>query len=139
MPQQNYSAEYFDNIDEFMIGYSKSQQLGKTVNPKKKKADGSTLSRTEENKQAVAKLKVIYISHDITLCEYVSVEGEKCVFANYLSFAHKKKRRNLQPGEIDSINETLLLCPDHHQLIEFDPEETKRLFELLRPLEENNG
>lgn len=117
-----------------MVGYSKTDQLGKVVNPKKKKADGSTLPRTQENLQAVAKLKVIYMSHNIKKCEYVSEEGEKCNRSNTLGFAHDDNRNNLEPGDIDSIDKTLLLCQDHHQLVENDKEETERLFKLLRPI-----
>lgn len=117
-----------------MTGYSKSSQLGKAVNPKKKKKDGSTLSRTEEWDRARQKLKIVYASHKITKCEYFSEEGDKCLSDNYLTFAHKNKRNNLEPGDLGSIQETLLLCTDHHQMIESDRDETARLFLSLRPI-----
>jgi hypothetical protein len=117
-----------------MVGYSKSAQIGKTVNPKKKKKDGSTLSRNEEWERARAKLKLIYLSHKITHCEYVDNNGDKCKSGNGLGFAHKNKRGNLEPGDLGSINETLLLCANHHAMIEYDREETLRLFSQLRPI-----
>lgn len=117
-----------------MIGYSKSQQIGKTVNPKKKKADGTTMSRTKEWEVARAKLKIIYQSHRMTTCEFVGEDGKRCGSDNYLTFAHRNKRNDLEPGDLGSVQETLLLCTDHHQLIEYDKDETARLFELLRPI-----
>lgn len=117
-----------------MIGYSKSQQIGRAVGLKKRKADGSTLSKTKEWENERAKLKLVYASHGITKCEYLSQDGRGCYSQNYLSFAHRNKRRNLEPGDLGDINETLLLCLDHHQLIENDKDETDRLFSILRPI-----
>jgi hypothetical protein len=117
-----------------MVGYSKSSQIGKAVNPKKVKADGTKVSRTREWELARAKLKVVYQSRRITRCEFVSDMGEKCTSSDFLSFAHRNKRRNLEPGDLGSFTETLLLCQNHHDLIEGDKDETDRLFKLLRPL-----
>lgn len=117
-----------------MPGYSKSDQIGKQVNPKKKKADGTKISRTQEWETARAKLKVIYMRHKITTCEYTDEAGKRCGTDNHLSFAHRNKRNDLEPGDLGNINETLLICIDHHQMIEGDKEETSRLFELLRPV-----
>lgn len=115
-----------------MLGYSKSAQLGKTVNPRKKKLDGTALPRVEESKRAVVTLKEIYCDQGITSCEYVDAKGCPCKSRLHLGFAHDDNRKNLEPGELDSLEHTLLLCQKHHTLIENDKTETSRLFELLR-------
>jgi hypothetical protein len=117
-----------------MIGYSKSEQLGKVVNPKKKNKNGQTVSRSQEWEKARAKLKLIYQSHGITKCEFVALDNHPCHSTSYLTFAHRNKRRNLEPGDLSSINETLLLCIAHHEAIEHNEEETERLFNSLRPI-----
>ena len=116
-----------------MPGYSKSEQIGKTVNPKKK-SGSAVVSRTTEWDKARLKLKTVYASHRITRCEFVDKDGKKCGSTEWLTFAHADKRRNLEPGDLGSIQKTLLLCMDHHQLIEYDRDETERLFAALRPL-----
>lgn len=115
-----------------MFSYSKSSQLGKTVNPRKKKRDGSPLPRVEESKRAVVTLKEIYSDQGITSCEYVDTKGCPCKSRLHLGFAHDDNRKNLEPGELDSFEHTLLLCQKHHQLIENDKTETSRLFKELR-------
>lgn len=115
-----------------MIGYSKSQQLGKTVTKPKKSANGNKVSATTRWELDRARLKIVYQSHNITSCEYVDVQGHRCGLNNFLTFAHDDKRRNLSTEEIASFWNTLLLCLTHHQLIENDREETERLFRLLR-------
>lgn len=117
-----------------MISYSKSDQIGKKVNPKKRNSKGKKVSRVMEWQQARAKLKLVYQSHKITNCEFKDDDKTRCGSSMALSFAHKKKRRNLEPGDLESINETILLCQNHHDMIESDKNETARLFELLRPL-----
>jgi hypothetical protein len=117
-----------------MSAYSKFQQLGKVPNPKKTKKDGSKLSRTDEWARERAKLKDDYQEQGITRCEYVDKKGVPCLTSIALGFAHKKNRNNLQPGELGNINDTLLICNKHHQLIENDDAETERLFSKLRPI-----
>ena len=129
------ATQYVLIVQKKMISYSKSSQIGKKVNPKQKNKAGKNVSRVYEWQQARAKLKLVYMSHKITRCEYVK-EGHRrrCNIKFGLTFAHRKKRRDLEPGELGDINETLLLCQPHHELIEHDKYETTRLFELLRPL-----
>lgn len=119
-----------------MIGFSKSSQIGKQVMKRKKKRDGSKMSKNEEWNLERAKLKIKYINAGITRCEYVCVDGKYCNSKKMLSFAHEDKRRNLEPGDLGSIDKTLLLCQRHHSMIEYDKNETQRLFKKLRPLEE---
>lgn len=115
-----------------LVSYSKSAQLGKIVNPRKKKRDGTPLPRVEESKRAVATLKEIYSDQGITSCEYVDKKGCPCKSRLALSFAHDDNRKNLEPGDIDSFEKTLLLCQKHHAQIENDEAETERLFSKLR-------
>lgn len=117
-----------------MPAYTKSQQLGKTVNPKKKKRDGSTLSRDDEWARERRKLKSLYEEQGITACEYLSKQGVPCLSRLAMGFAHDDNRDNLEPGDLGSINHTLLLCQKHHALIENDEIETARLFSQLRPI-----
>lgn len=112
--------------------YSKSVQLGKTVNPKKKKRDGSTLSRVDDWNRERPKLKKIYADKNITSCEYLSKKNVPCHSKLALGFAHDDNRDNLEPGDLGSFKHTLLLCQDHHHLIENDKKETARLFKSLR-------
>ena len=115
-----------------MPGYSKSAQLGKTVNPRKKKLDGTALPRTEEWKQERGNLKEIYADQGITACEYVDLKGVPCRSRLHLGFAHDDYRKNLEPGDLGSFKKTLLLCQKHHTQIENDKTETSRLFTQLR-------
>jgi hypothetical protein len=71
------------------------------------------------------RLKVIYAEKGIQKCEL-------CGTTNFLSFAHRNKRRNTSVEELGSFYHTLLLCIPCHQRIEDDREETARAFALLR-------
>jgi len=117
-----------------MNEYSKSHQLGKVVNPKKKKINGQSVGRVEEWNKARLALKALYRSLKIESCEYINADGSRCNSTYYLTFAHRNKRRNLEPGELDSVNDTLLLCIGHHELVENDRDETEAQFSRLRPL-----
>lgn len=52
----------------------------------------------------------------------------------WLTFAHRHKRIEYKscPEKLYDFNETLLLCINAHQMIEFDREKTKQIFKELR-------
>lgn len=112
-----------------MIGFSKSAQLGKPV--KDKKVD-KKVKAVEQWAMDRARLKVIYESKKIDMCEYVDASGKRCCSKEWLTFAHIEKRDNLSPAEKASFHCTLLLCLEHHRQIEDDKNERNRLFSLLR-------
>jgi len=65
------------------------------------------------------KLKKIYLDKGITYCELRL--PHKCWGNAGLSFAHKRKRIEYKscPEKLDTFEETLLLCPEAHNLIEY--------------------
>ncbi len=65
---------------------------------------------------ARARLKVKFQAAGIMTCE---LRYAGCAFDNYLSFAHSKKRRNIQG---DELNEVALLCIPCHEYAERLPE-----------------
>lgn len=69
-------------------------------------------------------LKREYQERDITRCE-------NCGTDSFLSFAHKFKKND--PRCEDTFQGTLLLCVPCHQKIEYDKEETEKMFKRLRP------
>jgi hypothetical protein len=76
-------------------------------------------------------LKKIYQSRGITKCE---LNFEDCWVNDNLSFAHRHKRNWYldQPELLGSFQETLLACVPCHQILEKDPELTKKMFNQLR-------
>jgi hypothetical protein len=85
-------------------------------------------NRMAMNKKANAILKKKFMDMGITWCEY-----PKCGSTNFLSFAHKFKRRYMNTvEELSDINNVLLLCIPHHELIEHSRTATEELFNTLR-------
>jgi aspartyl/asparaginyl beta-hydroxylase (cupin superfamily) len=84
------------------------------------------LKKTREWEQARKELKQIYAEKGITKCEL-------CGTANFLSFAHRNKRRNTTSKELASFYHTLLLCVPCHQTLEQSREKTEQAFSRLRP------
>lgn len=85
--------------------------------------------RTAMNQKSNKILKEKFLKAGITRCEYPG-----CGNDNYLTFAHRYKRRNLRTvEELSDFNNVLLLCLVHHQMIEFNKELTEELFNKLRP------
>jgi nitrate reductase NapAB chaperone NapD len=71
-------------------------------------------------------LKQKFLNAGITTCEV-------CGSTEWLTFAHREKRRNMNTiEELSDINNVLLLCIYHHQEIEFDKNKTEKLFNRLR-------
>lgn len=61
---------------------------------------------------------------------------EICGTNDYLTFAHRKKRRFYRTvDELSDFNEVLLLDIKCHQLIEYDNEKKEEFFKRLRPKE----
>lgn len=84
------------------------------------------MNRTLLNKQANQKLKVWFENKEITRCEL-------CGSDNWLSFAHRKKRRYYRTvEELSDPNEVLLLCIPCHSKIEYDVALTREVFKDLR-------
>lgn len=82
--------------------------------------------RGSMNKKANAILKQKFLGAGITRCE-------RCGTDNFLSFAHKLKRRYMNTAEeLSDINTCLLLCIPCHNLVEYDKEESEKLFSKLR-------
>lgn len=67
----------------------------------------------------VTKLKKEYRDAGITTCEMRW--PHKCWNDNGLSFAHRRKRIDYKscPEKLATMNQTLLLCPVAHNLIEY--------------------
>ena len=83
---------------------------------KRLKAGGK---KTDSWKEVLAELKVRFERAGITSCE-LRLDG--CWRNNALSFAHSKKRRKIEEGE---LTETCLLCVPCHQKIEFRKDMTE--------------
>lgn len=73
------------------------------------------------------KLKKEYYAKNITTCELM-LEG--CTATNYLSFAHRYKRRD--PRCEHTFEQTILACIPCHNKIEYDKELTEKMFGILR-------
>ena len=86
---------------------------------------------TKRNIEANHKLKELFESKGITRCE-VMLEG--CMGNQFLSFAHRKKRRfyRLCPDKLSDFNEVILACIPCHQLIENDKMLSSKIFRRLR-------
>ena len=84
------------------------------------------MNKTQLNKQANILLKKYFYDNDITRCEM-------CGSDQWLTFAHRKKRRHYQTvEELSDPNEVLLLCICCHQRIEYNKELTRETFRKLR-------
>lgn len=83
------------------------------------------------NQQANVRLKRFYGATDIRSCE-LRLDG--CTGSYALSFAHRHKRNWYlgRPELLSSFNQTVLGCVNCHQIIEKDPELTKKKFLELR-------
>jgi 5-methylcytosine-specific restriction endonuclease McrA len=82
--------------------------------------------RTEWNKEANKILKDKFEGAGITFCEV-------CGSTNFLTYAHKLKRRHMNSvEELSDINNVLLLCVTCHQKQEFDKDFSDKLFSKLR-------
>lgn len=86
------------------------------------------MNRTLMNKEANRLLKLKFIRARITHCEV-------CGTDNFLTFAHRLKRRHMNTiEELADIDNVLLLCVHCHQRQEFSKEITEEWFSRLRPL-----
>lgn len=84
------------------------------------------MNRTLLNKKSNALLKKRFEEMGITSCEI-------CNTNDYLSWAHRKKRRFYNSvEELSDFNEVLLLCVWCHTKLEFDKELTEHWFSKLR-------
>jgi hypothetical protein len=89
--------------------------------PKRLKAKGKKVEAWEE---ALAELKVRFEQAGITTCE---VRYEGCWRNNALSFAHSKKRRKVEGGE---LYECILACVPCHNRLEYG----KNMYEIVRSI-----
>jgi hypothetical protein len=80
--------------------------------------------KTAEWNRERAKLKEGFQRAGITFCE-LGLQG--CWKGNGLSFAHSKKRRNIQGNE---LSEVILACINCHGIIERKPE--KKMTAIVR-------
>ena len=82
--------------------------------------------------KARAKLKKEFWDKGITTCE-VLLPGRK--INCFLSFAHRKKRREYysEPEKLGDFNSVLLCCSVCHQQLEASRELTDKIFKKLRP------
>lgn len=84
------------------------------------------MNRTQLNKKSNELLKKRFEKLGITRCEICSTN-------DYLTFAHRKKRRFYRTvDELSDFNEVLLLCVWCHTKLEFDKELTEHWFSKLR-------
>lgn len=85
------------------------------------------VNRTRINQKTNKQLKQLFLDKGITNCE-------RCGNDNFLSFAHKHKRRWYydKPELLADFNQVLLLCIPCHQQIEYNKELTKKWFNELR-------
>ena len=72
-------------------------------------------------KRAIIKFRLL----GITRCEICNTD-------QWLSFAHRKKRRHYTDDGLNDYNEILLLCVPCHQELEKDPKLTRETFKRLR-------
>lgn len=88
--------------------------------------------RTKEWTRERVKLKKEYAAKGIVRCE-IRKFGV-CWVNNALGFVHRHKRNWYydKPGKLGEFNQTLLGCNPCHDSIEYDKEETERLFMKLR-------
>ena len=78
------------------------------------------------NKEANRRMKEWCMNNDVTRCEM-------CGADNFLSFAHRQKRRYYNSvEELSNPSEFLLLCVPCHQKIEYSKEKTEEAFKKLR-------
>jgi len=77
-------------------------------------------------------LKEVFQEKGITTCEMRWPHD--CFNNNFLSFAHRKKRREYysEPEKLKDFNEVLLLCQTAHNMIEYNRDLTDKLFKELR-------
>ena len=80
-----------------------------------------------EWENARRKLKKIYYAKEITTCELMF---EGCFASNFLSFAHRYKRRD--PRCKHTFEQTILACINCHNKIEYNKELTEQMFSILR-------
>jgi hypothetical protein len=84
-------------------------------------------SITQINKSVNRKLKKLYMEKEITACEI-------CNSTSALSWHHRHKRREYAGDEklLCSLQETILVCQDHHEILEYDRSLTRIVFNYLR-------
>lgn len=86
------------------------------------------MKRETVNQKANREMKKYCMEHDILRCEI-------CGTNNWLTFAHRHKRREYYNKPIWWLydkNQFLLLCINCHQKIEYDSEKTKQVFNNKR-------
>ncbi len=93
--------------------------------------------RGRKNRGANEILKGIYRDKGITYCELGASDhfNRTCTNNIYLGFAHRHKRRwyyDKPDSLISSFSQTLLLCTNCHQRIEYDRELSESVFNELR-------
>ena len=85
------------------------------------------MNRAKMNIESKKIVKQMFADKGIDRCE-------SCGSTNWLTIAHRKKRRHYNTVEgLSDWNENILLCLGEHMLIEQSPELTRRMFEKLRP------
>lgn len=78
------------------------------------------------NQEANRRMKKWCIDNDVMRCEL-------CGRVDFLSYAHRQKRRYYNSAEeLSDPNEFLLLCIPCHQKIEYDKRLTEQAFKKLR-------
>jgi hypothetical protein len=82
--------------------------------------------RGRMGRDANKKLAELFLSKGITRCEV-------CGSSEWLTWAHRRKRRHYNSvEELSDFDQVLLLCQRHHQEIEFSQDKTEALFVRLR-------
>lgn len=83
------------------------------------------------NKASNRILVKLYVDKGVTTCEG---RFPGCLNNQMLSFAHRHKRiyYRIQPKRLSDFKQTLLLCLNCHEKIEYDRELTEELFIRLR-------
>lgn len=69
--------------------------------------------KTKANKRANAKLKIVFEGRELTTCE---LGYPNCTRGSFLTWAHGRKRRKLQAGELETL--VILACINCHNRIE---------------------
>lgn len=95
------------------------------------------MNRTKINIEANRKLKKLFFNKEIRSCE-ARLSG--CTGNQYLSFAHRHKRRWYYGQEdlLSDFSQVILACISCHQKMEYNQDLTNQIFERQRHEQKTN-